>query len=75
MPVEQSVIEDWLAGRAIPGVAFRLNELVRILAGQAAEQSAWVVCLVELEPEPLYTVELVPGRADLHVTQSALAPC
>ena len=50
MPVEQSVIEDWLAGRAIPGVAFRLNELVRILAGQAAEQSAWVVCLVELEP-------------------------
>ena len=75
MPVEQSVIERWMAGGPIPGVEFQLNEPVRIVAGRAAGQRAWVICLVELEPEPTYTVELDSGREDLHVVQSALAPC
>ncbi len=68
----QRVLERWMAGLAVPGVGFALNEPVVITVGPLAGSIGTVVSLVALEPEPVYTVELGPGRGDVHLPGSAL---
>jgi hypothetical protein len=73
MMLDQSVLERWMAGAAVPGVGFALAEPVVITAGPLTGTLGTVVSLVSLEPEPVYTVELGPGRGDVHLPDSSLA--
>ncbi|HEY7636312.1 MAG TPA: hypothetical protein VH763_12235 [Gemmatimonadales bacterium] len=72
MMLDQRVFERWMAGLAMPGVGFALNEPVVITAGPLTGSIGTVVSLVALDPEPVYTVELGPGRGDVHLPGSAL---
>jgi hypothetical protein len=72
MILDQSVLDRWMAGAAVPGVDFSLYEPVVIVIGPLAGTIGAVVSLIALEPEALYTVELAPGRGDVHLPASAL---
>ena len=71
--LDQSILERWMAGTAVPGVGFALDEPVVIKAGPLTGTQGTVVSLVCLEPEAVYTVKLGPGRGDVHLPDSALA--
>ena len=73
MVLDQSTLERWMSGAAVPRVGFALNEPVVITSGPHAGTLGTVVSLVSLRPEPVYTIELGPGRGDLHLPESALA--
>jgi hypothetical protein len=63
--------DRWMAGEAIPGVAFAMHARVRIVGGSRDGQTGSVALLVGLAPEPGYLVTL-DGGGDLKVRQSAL---
>lgn len=64
--------DRWLAGDAIPGVAFAHNQSVEILTGTHAREHGTIALLLRVEPEPVYLVALGAGRGDVRVAQSAL---
>jgi hypothetical protein len=64
--------DRWLAGDAVPGVAFAHNETVEILAGSRAQQRGTIALLLGVEPEPVYLVALSDGRGDVRLRQSEL---
>ncbi len=64
--------DRWLAGQAVPGVAFAQNDSVVIHVGPHAGEGGAIVMLVGVEPEPVYLIELGSGRGDVRVRQSGL---
>ena len=71
MPSFQELIERWMAGEALQGVEYELNDLVEVLAGTHAGERGTVIAPVEFEPEPVFVVELSTGT-DVEVAQSLL---
>lgn len=57
-----SVLDRWMAGELPPGVHFKLNESVRVVAGWHGGMSGSVIALLGLEPEPQYLIELGSGQ-------------
>jgi hypothetical protein len=71
--MERSELEaQWTSGDPLPGVAFRRDEVVRIIEGPFTDEVAWVRQLIELRPEPCYSVEIEAAHVTLPVPQSAL---
>jgi hypothetical protein len=68
----RGVGDQWLAGEKPTGVRFAQNDAVEIVSGSEAGEGGTVILLLDLEPEPLYLVELGSGRGDRKVRQSAL---
>lgn len=64
--------DRWLAGDAIPGVAFAHNQAVEILGGSRAHEHGTIALLLRIEPEPIYLVALGDGRGDVRARQSGL---
>lgn len=64
--------DRWMAGEAITGVEFGLQERVEIHEGQNDGDRGVIIFLVAIRPEPLYLVALDGGKGDLRVRQSAL---
>jgi hypothetical protein len=73
MSLDQTVLEHWMAGDQVPGVAFGLYEPVVITAGLLTGTLGAVVALVSLTPGPLYTVEIGGGRGNVHMMEADLA--
>jgi hypothetical protein len=48
----------WIAGENLPGVAFSLNQAVKVEVGSSSHKFGSVIQLRGLEPEPKYLVEL-----------------
>jgi hypothetical protein len=63
--------DSWMAGESIPGVRFKLNDCVRIVAGRHAGAYGSVITLLNVAPEPRYLVELSSG-VDIEVLQIEL---
>ena len=61
----------WFIQKKVPGAAFRLNDSVDVVRGKHSGQSGAVIALLELEPEPVYLVELSDG-SDVKLEESAL---
>ena len=61
----------WMAREPVEGVAFLLNDSVRVIAGPHSGSGGSVVSLLETTPEPVYLVELADGR-DARLQQSDL---
>jgi hypothetical protein len=72
MSLDAAVLERWMADEPVPGVCFRLNDPVRIVAGPHRHHVGYVVALVDLSPEPLFTVELPRAGYEVHARQSEL---
>jgi len=62
--------DPWLNGEPIPGIRFAHNTRVEIISGPHAGQHGWLVTL-EVQTDPLYTVELESGE-DVDVRQSQI---
>ena len=64
-------LQDFLAGRPLPGVAFAHDDLVVIGAGEQAGNVGSLVALVALGDDPVYRVEIDSGF-EVDVAQSNL---
>ena len=67
----QQQSDDFLAGRAVPGLAFAHDDLVEILAGEQAGNVGSLVGLVSCGDDPVYLVEIDSGF-EVEVAQSGL---
>ena len=71
--MNQRELDDlWFSSQPISGVAFGLNDSVRIMSGEHAGELATVTSLMSLEPAPTYIVELGSGGGDVAVAESDL---
>jgi hypothetical protein len=52
----------WTTEAGISGVSYRFGDLVRIKSGEYSGQTAEVISLFGLEPEPTYGVALPPDE-------------
>jgi hypothetical protein len=66
--------DRWYTDAEIPGVRYRLNDSVVLLAGAHAGEEAAVISLEAIAPEPKYLVELLSGAGDLLLPESHLRP-
>jgi hypothetical protein len=64
--------KQWTTTEGISGVHYRFSDLVRIESGEYSGQTAEVVALIALEPEPMYGVTLPPNEKFLVLPQSEL---
>jgi hypothetical protein len=68
----RGVGDRWLAGEAVPGVAFAHNEVVEVVTGPHTGTRGAIVLLLGVEPEPVYLVQLGSKQSDVRVRQSGL---
>ena len=64
----------WFGFQPIPGVAFGLNDAVRITAGEHLGELGSVISVESVEPIPRYMIELGSGGGSIGVPESALEP-
>ncbi len=64
----------WITTEGIPGVSYRFSDLLRIKSGEHSGQTAEVISLISLEPEPIYMVVLPPDEESEVLPQSELEP-
>jgi hypothetical protein len=62
----------WVTAEGIPNVNYRFSDLVRIGTGEYTGQTAEVIALLALEPEPVYGVTLPPNEKFVVVPQGQL---
>lgn len=60
-----NVSEAFYAGKRSAELPFVLNDVVAVKEGEKKGQLGWIVSLLEVAPEPRYTVELCSGQGDL----------
>ena len=63
--------QRFLDHQPIPGVVFEHNDYVHVIAGESSGKRGSLVTLVEIEPEPVYLVEIEWG-GDVRIPQSQL---
>lgn len=64
----------WVTAEGITDVSYRFSDLVRIKSGQYSGNTAEVVALLSLEPEPIYGVTTQPNEKFIVLPQSELEP-
>jgi hypothetical protein len=64
----------WITPEGIPGVSYRFSDFVHIKSGEYVGQTAEVISLITLEPEPVYMVVLPPNEKSVVLPQIELAP-
>ena len=69
---QQQIDQAWFQFQAIPGIAFKLNDPVRITTGEHQGMLATVITLLQRQPEPVYLVELGATGIELEMPESAL---
>lgn len=63
--------QRWMSRKPVEGVAFLLNDSVRVTAGPHSNMNGSVISLVDITPQPVYVVELSNGK-DVVLTQGNL---
>jgi hypothetical protein len=71
--IPDELTHRWSTHQPIAGVAFLLNDSVRVVSGPYAGHEAAIITLLQLGPDPLYDIELGDGRT-VSTSQSALLP-
>jgi hypothetical protein len=71
MKPSHSQHEAFLSQESLPGVSFKLNQAVRVMAGEAMGGVGVVISIEALGVDPEYLVELA-GGSDVRVRQSHL---
>ena len=64
----------WVTAEGIPNVNYRFSDLVRLRSEEYSGQTAEVIALLGLEPEPVYGVTLPPNEKFVVVPQGELEP-
>lgn len=66
-----TICQAFLDREAILGVTFMQNDYVRVVSGMLQGSFGSLVTILELEPEPLFVLELETGL-DVNVRQSEI---
>ena len=66
--------DRWMAGEAIPGVAFALHDAVQVAEGPHAGRAGRVLLLAAPPPTPAYLIAVDGAGTPVRVPQSALRP-
>jgi hypothetical protein len=69
--IDQKTRDRWVLGETLPGVLFRMSQLVRIISGPNIGTVGQLISIRAVAPEPLYDLETTDW-ADLEVRQSDL---
>lgn len=64
----------WVSAEGIPSVSHRFSELVVIKSGEYIGQTAEVIALLSIEPEPMFMVVLPPNEKSVVLPQRELEP-
>ena len=64
----------WITSEGVAGVSYRFSDLVVIKSGEYSGQTAEVISLLSLEPEPIFIVVLPPNEKSVVLPQSKLEP-
>ena len=65
---------QWITPAGVPGVNYRFSDLVVIKTGKYSGQTAEVISLIGLDPEPTYVVVLPLDEKSAVLPQSELDP-
>jgi hypothetical protein len=68
-PTQYQLESQWITKEGIPGVSYRFSDLVRITSGEHSGQTAEVIALLSIEPQPTYGVVLPPNEKFLVLAQ------
>jgi hypothetical protein len=71
VPVDWGVRKSWMLGTPVPGVKFKMQEAVNVVAGVGAGERGELINLYAVTPEPLYHVE-TSNNEDLYARESEL---
>lgn len=69
---QNDIDHAWFNFQALPGIAFKLNDTVRIVNGEHQDMLGTVIALSQRHPEPLYRVELGATGSELELPESLL---
>jgi hypothetical protein len=69
--IPDHLIEAFFRGEATEGIRFGVNAAVRVSKGPHAGANGSVISLEQLDPEPVFLIELGDG-SDLLIAQSDL---
>ena len=62
----------WVTEEGVPGVVHRFSDLVQIKSGEYSGQTAEVIALLALDPEPMYMVIVPPNEKVMIVPQKSV---
>ena len=71
-PTQYELERRWISPEGISGVSYRYSDLVRITSGTHIGETAEVIALFSIHPEPTYGVVLPPGERFAVVSQHDL---
>lgn len=69
----QQIIDLWMQQENIPAASFRMNDSVEVVEGDLSGEKGCLISLIELEPEPMYLVEISDG-SEVRLEESQLKP-
>ena len=72
MPTQYELESRWITQEGVPGVSYRFSDIVRIKAGDYRGQTAEVIALLSIDPEPKYGVILPPHEKFVMLSQEEL---
>jgi len=72
MGVDKDTSRRWLSRESIEGLAYCLNDRVRIASGPYSGEIAFVIAPKELGDDPLYLVETKRKGEDVYLRESSL---
>src|SRR5437870_4311246 len=61
-PTQYQIESQWITADGIPDVRYRFSDIVRIKSGEYSGQTAEVITLLSIDPEPTYGVVLPPDE-------------
>ena len=64
----------WITSEGVAGVSYRFSDLVVIKSGEYSGQTAEIISLLSLEPEPMFMIVLPPNEKSVVLPQSQLQP-
>jgi hypothetical protein len=62
----------WITAGGIPGVNYHYGDIVRIKTGEHAAETAEVIALLDVDPEPKYGIVLPPNEKFVVMSQNDL---
>ena len=70
MMIDRATQNRWILGEEVPGVAFRMNQNIMVVAGVHKGTRGTLISLYELGSDPLFALESKTG--DYQVRQSEI---
>src|SRR6266478_946247 len=71
-PAQYDLESRWITAAGIPGVTYHYGDIVRIKVGEHADETAEVIALLAIDPQPTYGIVLTPNEQFVSISQDNL---